>query len=275
MTVDAHHHLWRLDRGHYGWITPELEAIRRDFLPPDLAPLLAEAGVRRTVLVQAAPAEQDTDFMLEIADAVPMVGAVVGWTDLRASDAPRRLEARAQRAKFRGVRPMLQDDGDASWIVEGSAAPALEALERLGLSFDALVRTPQLPVVAALADRRPHLPIVVDHAAKPPIASGDLGFWRALIADTARRPNVWCKLSGLLTEAGSQTTDEALAPVVEHLLAVFGPERLMWGSDWPVLNLASGYSDWLAKARRLVPAEAHGAVFEATAARFYRLDGAA
>jgi L-fuconolactonase len=194
--VDAHHHLWRLERGDYGWITPELAPIRRDFLAADLTPLLVEAGVRLTVLVQAAPSERDTDFMLEVAAATPWVAAVVGWTDLCADDAPKRLQARAGAPEFRGVRPMLQDEADPAWLLDGSADAALDALEALGLSFDALIRANQLPLIAGLAARRPKLAIALDHAAKPPIASGDLSAWRDAIGGLAQHRSVYCKLSG-------------------------------------------------------------------------------
>jgi L-fuconolactonase len=168
---------------------------------------------------------------------------------------------------------MLQSDADARWILEPVAAPALDAMERAGLSFDALVRTDQLPVVSQLAAARPDLAIVIDHAAKPPIASGELQAWRSLIADCARLPRVFCKVSGLLTEAGSSRRDADLAPVVDHLMDVFGPDRLMWGSDWPLLNMAGEYSGWLQQARRLIGHDAAQAVFGRTAARFYRLEG--
>ena len=272
MIVDAHQHIWRLGRGDYGWLTPDLEAIHRDFEIADLKRVLADAGVGSTVLVQAAPTDAETDFLLEAAASCSAVAAVVGWADLRDAGAPERIAVLAGNPKFRGLRPMLQSDPDARWILDREAAPSLDAMERLALSFDALVRTGQLPIVAQLAAARPGLPIVIDHAGKPPIASGELEAWRGLIERCARRPNVFCKVSGLLTEAGSRRSDADLAPVVDHLLEVFGAERLMWGSDWPLLNLAGDYGGWLAQARRLLGDGPAAAVFERTAARFYRLE---
>ena len=273
MIIDAHQHVWRLGRGDYDWLTPDLQPIYRDFDAGEMQGVLDAAGVERTVLIQAAPTEAETDFLLELAAGSSAVAGVVGWTDLRDPRAPERIAARAAQPKFRGLRPMLQADPDARWILEPVAAPALDAMEGAGLSFDALIRTDQLPIVAQLAAARPGLAIVIDHAAKPPIASGELAGWRSLIADCARLPHVLCKVSGLLTEAGSRRADADLAPVVDHLLEVFGPDRLMWGSDWPLLNMAGDYSGWLEQARRVIGSDAAQAVFGRTAARFYRLEG--
>lgn len=273
--LDAHHHLWTLKRSDYGWLTPDLTALYRDFLPVDLAPLLAAAGVSGTVLVQAAPSEDETRFLLDLAREWPMVRAVVGWTDMTSAATPQRLEQLARDPALRGVRPMIQDEADPEWMLQASVVSAFQAIGSFGLAFDALVRADQLPTLARLADRHPDTAVVIDHAAKPVIAAGGFQPWADDIEALSRRPQVMCKLSGLLTEAGARTADAELTPYVDHLLDCFGPERLMWGSDWPVLTLAGDYGGWLAQARRLLHRLDHDAqaqVFGRTAARFYGIE---
>ena len=272
MILDAHHHLWTPRRGDYGWLTPDLTALYRDFLPDDLEPILAAYGVAGTVIVQAAPSEDETRFLLDMAQGWPMARAVVGWIDMTAADAGARLEGLARERLLRGIRPMIQDEADAEWMLQASVGAAFAAIGRCGLTFDALVRPDQLSTLARLADRHPDVPVVIDHAAKPAIARGGFQPWADDLRALSRRPQVMCKLSGLLTEAGPRRADADLAPYVEHLLACFGPERLMWGSDWPVLTLAGDYGGWLEQARRLVQglsADDQAAIFGLTAARFY------
>ena len=275
MILDAHHHLWTLRRRDYGWLTPDLTALYRDFLPDDLDPILAAQGVTGTVIVQAAPSEAETRYLLDLARGWPRARAVVGWVDMTAPDAPARLEGLARDRLLRGIRPMIQDEADAGWMLQASVGAAFAAVGRCGMTFDALVRADQLSTLARLVDRYPEVPVVIDHAAKPAIRRGGFQPWADDLRALSRRPQVMCKLSGLLTEAGAQRTDADLAPYVEHLLACFGPERLMWGSDWPVLTLAGDYGGWLEQARRLVQgldAAARAQVFGLTAARFYGIE---
>ena len=275
MLVDAHQHFWRLADRHGAWPPPDLAAIYRDFFPPDLAPLLAQHGVARTVLVQSMPNEDDTRFMLGLAHAHPFIGGVVGWTDLKAPDAPRRIAALAADPLLKGLRPMLQDIEDDDWIADPALAPSVAAMLRHGLSFDALVLPRHLPALLAFAQRHPILPIVIDHGAKPLIAAGVLEPWRTDIARLAALPQVSCKLSGLVTEAGADWDVDCLRPYVDHLLACFGPQRLIWGSDWPVLHLAADYGRWLAACASLLDGLAGAdrlAVFGLNALRFYRID---
>jgi L-fuconolactonase len=228
------------------------------------------------VLVQSQPNDADSDWLIALAGASEGVGAVVAWADLRAPDAGRRLAALAASPKVRGVRPMLQDL-PPDWILHPSCRAALSAMADFGLVLDALIRPRHLSAIATLAASLPALTIVVDHAAKPDLAGGDpamLAMWKATIAALARHPNVVCKLSGLVTEAGPDWTAERLRPAVGHLLACFGAERLIWGSDWPVVLLAADYAEWLATAESLLarlPAAARAAVFGGNAARVYRI----
>lgn len=273
MRIDAHQHYWRIGRNGHEWPTPDLPAIHRDFLPADLEPELARLGIARTVLVQSQPADADTEWLLDLAARSPSVGAVVGWCDLRAPDAPARIAELAARPKLRGLRPMLQDL-PTGWILDPGVAPALAAIAEAGLAFDALIRPAHLPDIAALAKAYPSLAIVVDHGAKPAIAEGSFQPWADGMRELARHPNVSCKLSGLVTEAKANWASNDLVPYVRHLLDCFGTDRLLWGSDWPVLSLAASYAQWFDAANALVSGvtdSGRDAIFGGNAARVYRV----
>lgn len=275
MRIDAHQHFWRRDRGDYDWLTPELAPLWRDFLPEDLAPLLTRHGIDGTVLVQAAATEAETGFMLALARRHRFIRGVVGWTDLAAADAPARIAALAAEPLLVGLRPMLQDLPDDDAILAPAVQPALAAMAEHGLALDALIRPRHLPRVIALRERHPALRIVIDHAAKPDIAGGELGGWSRDLAAVAADGVTHCKLSGLVTEASARWHVDELRPVVETVLAAFGPGRVMWGSDWPVLNLASDYDGWVAASRIVLAGlgpEEQGDVLGETARRFYRLE---
>lgn len=253
--IDAHQHYWSLAHDDYGWLqdTPELRPIYRDFAPPDLAPLLDDAGIGGTVLVQAAPSEAETSRLLAIAARpASRVLAVVGWTDLAAADAPRRISRLAQEPLLKGLRPMLQDLPDPEWILDPRLEPAIRTMTELGLRLDLLIKPHQIDAVTKFALRHPLLPMVLDHAAKPAIARGEFEPWASGIETFAQSTRASCKLSGLATEAGPAWDVDSLRPYVDHLLRCFGPSRLMWGSDWPVLNLAGDYQRWHAAALELI-----------------------
>jgi L-fuconolactonase len=273
MQIDAHQHFWRVSRGDYGWLTPAAHpAICRDFEPDDLAPLMAAAGVERTVLVQAAPTKAETAFLLEIAHATPFVAGVVGWADFEAPDAADALAAMAGDAKLLGVRPMLQDLADDAWILRPELKPAFDAVQAAGLSVDALVTPRHLPHLARFLRQRPYLKVAVDHGAKPDIAAGAIAGWSAAIRAIARDTAAVCKLSGLVTEAGDGWTVDRLRPFADVLIEAFGPARLMWGSDWPVVNEAGGYVAWREAAEALTAGlgeDDRARVFGGTAADFY------
>lgn len=272
MIIDAHQHFWRLDRGDYGWLTPELAPIYRDFGPSDLAPHLARHGIGGTVLVQAAPTLAETKYLLELADATDVVRGVVGWVDFEAADAPEDIARLAQHPKLVGLRPMIQDIADDDWMLRPALAPAFEAMIRHDLTFDALVLPRHLPRLHELLARHPDLRCVIDHGAKPEIAEGRFDAWAGEMAALARDTRAFCKLSGLLTEAGEGAGREALAPYAAHLVDRFGPARLVWGSDWPVLTLAASYDAWFEMAMSLIPdAKDRQAVFGGTAIELYRL----
>ena len=275
MIVDAHQHFWRLEEPGRDWPTPSLAPLWRDFGPQDLAPLLREHGVAATVLVQSLPCERETARMLALAADTPWIAAVVGWTDLKGPDAAARIGQLAQAHKLRGLRPMLQNLADPDWIADQALAAAAEAMSAAGLAFDALVTPRHLGALYAFASRHPALPVVIDHAAKPPLAHAfGKGQWQEDMARLATLPNVVCKLSGLVTEALPDWQPRELQPWVAHVLSCFGPQRLLWGSDWPVVNLACDYARWLAASRALL-AHLHDAdradIFGGNACRIYRI----
>jgi L-fucono-1,5-lactonase len=245
--VDAHHHVWRLARSDYGWLKPTaaLAPIYRDFDLTDLRPRLAEAKVDATVLVQAAPTIAETKFLLDVAHGSErLVRGVVGWVDLSARDAIETLSDLACDPLLKSVRPMLQDLADPAWIARPELRPALAALSPLGLRFDALVKPQHLRPLLGMLERHPELEVVVDHCAKPDIAGGAWQPWADDLAAVARHGAVHCKLSGMVTEAGTHWSVDKLRRYADHVLERFGPERVMWGSDWPVVTLAASYSAW-------------------------------
>lgn len=286
--IDAHQHFWRRARGDYRWLDPQnadLAPICHDFEPDDLQPLLARHNVVGTVLVQAADSEAETEYLLSLASRHAVIAGVVGWVDLSDPAAVATLERWAGHPKFKGVRPMLQDLPDPDWIAHAPHPDVVRALVRLGLRFDALVQPQHLPALLRFLQAWPELPAVIDHAAKPQLAQGwQAGWaeaWKTGMQALADLPQVSCKFSGLLTEAGGPARQggapavTALTPVWDLLIEAFGPRRLMWGSDWPVLNLATHYDHWLhtaAALAALLARDDQARVFGGTATAFYNLD---
>ncbi len=284
--IDAHQHYWRLARGDYAWLTPALGPLYRDFLPEALTAERVACGIDGTVLVQAAATEAETRYLFELARAEPSVLGVIGWIDFEAADVRARLRAlvRDGAGRLKGLRPMVQDIPDPRWLERASLDAAFEALIEERLCFDALVKPPQLAALARRLERHPLLRAVLDHAGKPAIAGGAFDAWAADVAQLARIGELCCKLSGLLTEAAPELAGAdggagagwpELERYVAHLFECFGPERVLWGSDWPVVTLRADYRRWFELARALVRRHAPGheaAVFGGNAARFYRLD---
>jgi L-fuconolactonase len=272
MRIDAHHHLWTLARGDYGWLTPALAPIYRDFTLADLAPHLSAGRIDGTILVQAAATEAETLFMLDIAERADVVRGVVGWTGFDAPDGAARIDAMAARPLLVGLRPMMQDIPDDDWLLGPALEPQLRAMAGHGLVFDALALPRHLSRLLRVVDRHGELQFVLDHCAKPHLKTGDIAVWRRDIAELAARQNIVCKLSGLVTEVGPDWQLGDLRPAVDHVIKCFGPQRLLWGSDWPVLNLAGDYERWLKASETLLAdlsAEDKAAIFGGNAARVY------
>lgn len=272
MIIDAHQHFWQLARGDYAWLTPELKPLYRDFMPDDLRPHLAQSCVEGTVLVQAAPTVSETEFLLEIADNTPFVLGVVGWVDFEAPTAASDIARLATHPKLVGLRPMIQDIADDDWMLSPGLTPAFEAMIDADLTFDALVLPRHLSRLRQLLSRHPKLRCVIDHGAKPEIAHGQFAGWATDIAALANETGAYCKLSGFLTEAGDNWTPTDVVPYIEQLLKTFEPQTLVWGSDWPVLTLASDYGTWIDMARALIPSQrAREAIFGTNAVELYKL----
>lgn len=287
--IDGHCHYWTLQRGDYGWLTPgaaHLAPIYRDFGPAEMRPLAEAAGIARRILVQAAPTEAETLFLLDQGRNDKAVAGIVGWVDLSSAESVASLENFAKNPLFKGVRPMLQDLEDIDWIATRPSGKAVAALKRLGLRFDALVLPQHLQSLRHFVETHPDLPVVIDHAAKPAFAAPTddprHAMWKFGMAELSGHPHLCCKLSGLLTElpAALKTTPEAAAaalrPTVDSLLTWFGPERLIWGSDWPVLTLAAPFAFWDEVTERLLQGlgqSQRAAILGGTAARFYGIEG--
>ncbi len=272
--IDAHQHFWTLARGDYGWLTPDLSVLYRDFGPQDLAPFLEASRITHSVVVQAAPTVAETRHLIELAEQNDRIVGVVGWVDLADADVEATLDELASHPRLRGVRPMLQDIADDDWMLGPEVHHGLRALADRGLCFDALVKPRHLPQLLVLIERHPDLRVVIDHAAKPDIAGGRLGEWARDLARIACETAACCKLSGLVTEARADWQLDDLRPVVERLFDGFGASRVMWGSDWPVVDLAGGFTRWRETSLALLEgldADAQSEILGGTAERFYGL----
>jgi L-fuconolactonase len=277
MRIDSHQHFWdyTANAADYVWMTGEYGALRRDFLPADLAPWLREAGVDGTVTVQAREMVSETDWLLGLADTTPWVKGVVGWIDICAPGSQPLVERYSAHAKLKGLRLLIHDRPDPEFAISPAHVRGIGWLAGYGLTYDLLLKPLHLRPATRLVDRFPGQRFVVDHMAKPDITSGELSPWREDIRELARRPNVCCKVSGLVTTADWDTWSAAqFAPYLDVVLEAFGPARLMVGSDWPVCTCAADYGrslqvtlDW---SRLLSPTE-RADVLGDTASRFYGL----
>ena len=276
--IDSHLHFWRLARGDYAWLGPQSGRLYQDFQPEQIAAELSESGVERAIVVQAAPTEAETRYLFELAQGHPFIAGVVGWVDFGASDVAERIEGliRDGDGALKGLRPMVQDIADPAWLASPQLDRAFQSMIAQDLAFDALVTPRHLPVLAERLARHPALRAVIDHAAKPDAAGAALDSWSRDMERIAQQSSAHCKLSGLLTEGLRKPSPQELDPVVGFLVRTFGPQRLCWGSDWPVLTLRGQYGEWLRMARGLVNQHAPGCeeqVFGTNAARLYRLTG--
>ncbi len=273
--VDSHQHFWQLSRGDYHWLTPELKVLYKDFLPEKLAVELSPNKVKQTILVQAAESEKETQFLLELAKNTEFVAGIVGWVDLENSLAIDKLTALAKNAYFKGIRPMLQEIDDVNWILNEEFTPIFTFMAENQLTFDALIKDVHLSNIYILACRHPTLNIVIDHCAKPDLSKPPTEFWKSKLANVAECHNVFIKLSGLLTEAPQgQVNVDVIHPYFDHIIAVFGPSRIMWGSDWPVIKLNGDYDTWVSLTKSLLKNHSFDdkcKIWADNARNFYRL----
>lgn len=272
--VDAHHHVWDLSVRDQDWIAPD-SPLRRDFTMADLAPQAAAAGVNRTVLVQTITVPEETPEFLALAAEHDLIAGVVGWADLTRPDIAdelARLRELPGGSCLKGIRHQVQGEPDPEWLLRPDVRRGLTAVAEAGLVYDLVVLPHQLRACVKAADSLPHLTFVLDHLGKPPIASGALEPWAPAVRALAALPNTVCKLSGLVTEADLATwTIDNLRPYADTVLDAFGPDRLMFGSDWPVCTLAATYGEVLDVARQLTGAHDSGQILEGTAVRVYDL----
>ncbi len=270
--LDSHQHFWKTERGDYGWLTPALGTIYRDFMPDDLRREMQKAGITRTIVVQAAETEAETDFLLEIVQETDFVAGVVGWLDLDSDGFEARLDHYRKNPFFVGIRPMLQGL-DEEFILRPRVLKSLKAIANANLPFDILTFTRHLPNVIRALALTPGLRAVVDHISKPEIAAGNREPWASHMRELAAFPKVSCKISGMVTEARSDWQLDDFRFYVDHVATLFGPQRLMFGSDWPVCLLAAGYGEVANLARTLLSAhfgpDELSQIFGSNAAAFY------
>ncbi|MCZ8511960.1 amidohydrolase family protein [Paenibacillus filicis] len=277
MRIDAHQHFWVRERGDYDWISPEMKPIYRDFLPEDLLPELERNGFDKSIVVQAAPTVRDTEFMLELSERTDRIAGVVGWLDLQSPGYKKDYERFRKHRAFVGIRLMIQEMPDAREALQPAIVEALRFLASEDLPVDLLMRSHQLPETLELLKAIPGLRGVIDHIAKPDIAHDQWEPWRTQMEEIASQGNIYCKLSGMVTEADPQRLEpDVFARYVRHIASVFGTERIMFGSDWPVCLLAAGYDEVVRIVEETLPEVSDPAVraniFGLNAARFYKLE---
>jgi L-fuconolactonase len=253
LTIDAHHHLWKYNDRDYVWMSGEMTALRRDFLIPELEQVMRESDVEGTIAVQARQTTEETEWLLDLAARHPFILGVVGWVPLAAADVGSYLERFVQQPKLKAVRHVLHDESDDFYMLRDDFNRGVSLLPDFGLAYDILIFERHLPQTLTFVDRHPGQIFVIDHIAKPRIRDGVVSPWRERIMELAKRENVYCKVSGMATEADWNTwTVDELRPYFDVVLSAFGTKRLMFGSDWPVLTLAGGYEKWMSTFRSFI-----------------------
>jgi L-fuconolactonase len=274
MRIDSHQHFWNLPQFDYSWI-PKGSPIDRSFLPPDLQPILERNRMDGTVLVQAHSSVEEAEWCLKLADSYPFIKGVVGWAPLREGRLGHVLDTLQKHPKFKGVRHVVQDEPDVHWMMQDSVFTGFKELARRGLPYDVLIFPRHLSQVPRIAERVPDLHMVIDHIAKPPIKLQQMDGWARDMEVAAQIPQCYVKLSGMVTEADKDKPLAAqIRPFLQHAYKLFGPERSMYGSDWPVCLLAATYKEVLAAFTQAIgplPEPVRNQVMGGTAARFYGL----
>lgn len=277
ITVDAHQHYWDIDRFEYGWAASGRAALEHTFVPDDLEPQLATAGVQRTIAVQVLPSAEETAWLLALADRHSSIAGVVGWVDMTTEpDAIARAveDLRRHHPRFVGLRHLVHDEQRDDWILQESVLRGLAVLEEHDVPFDLLLKERHLRFLPTQSARLPNLRMVIDHLAQPRIRDGAVEPWRRELTRAATNPRIWCKLSGLVTEARPSWTSSDLAPYIESAIDAFGTDRLMFGSDWPICTLAASYAQVIGGLREVlgdVRSPIAAEIFGGSAAAFYHL----
>src|SRR2546421_3646584 len=276
MIVDSHQHFWQVGRFDYPWMSPELDVLCHDYLPAALAPVLKRSRIDKAILVKASNSLEETRWLLSLADGNAFIGGIVGWVDLQSADVARQLDEFVAHSKFKGVRHLVESEPADDWLIQESVLNGLRQLSTRGLTYDLLVHTRHLMHATRVADECPELHLIVDHLAKPPVARGEIDEWARQLKEIASHPNVWCKLSGLVTEADwANWRAEDLKPYVEKVLEYFSPARMMFGSDWPVCLLAASYDQVLESLEILLAGldeKDKRRIFSESAIEFYRVE---
>jgi len=275
MQIDAHHHLWNYNPAEYAWLDEAMQSLQRDFLPEDLLPGLRKTGIDGVVTVQARQSLEESTWLLNLAEHTPWMLGVVGWADLRSPRFQEQLAELARSPRLKALRHVVQGEADPEFLHGEAFNRGISDLARHGLAYDILILGRQLPQAIRFVDRHPNQVFILDHLAKPDARNFALEPWRARIQELARRPQVYCKLSGLVTEAQWDTwTAGQLHPYFETVLEAFGPQRLLFGSDWPVCLVASSYERWHQLVSEWIAALSEGerkAIMGDTARKVYRL----
>ena len=278
MIVDSHQHFWQVGRFDYPWMTPEVDVLCHDYTPPAFEPILLRNHVSQTIVVQASNSLEETRWLLDLADENPFIAGVVGWVDLQSEEVGIELVEFAAHPKFKGVRHLVESEPADDWLMQQNVINGMRHLSSHGLSYDLLVHTRHLKHAKTVVDECPGLLFAIDHLAKPPIARGEIDEWARALKPFASAPNVFCKLSGLVTEASwTNWRVEDFIPYVDKMLEYFGPQRMMFGSDWPVCLLAASYEQVLELFNTLLAElseEDRGMIFSQNASRFYRIEEA-
>lgn len=275
MKLDAHQHFWNYNIRDYGWIGEEMSVIQRSFLPEDLEPILSDSGVSGCVAVQARQSLEETEWLLELADKHDFIKGVVGWVDLCSEEASSQLEKFAANPWLKGVRHVIQDEPDVKFVLREDFQRGIALLQQHDLAYDLLVSKEQLPYAVELVQKFPQQRFVIDHLAKPAIKAGISSPWKETMKAIAAYPNVYCKLSGMVTEADwNKWTQEDFAPYIDTVLQAFGPKRVMYGSDWPVCTVAGTYAqvfNLLQTHVQSLPEAERQLIFGDNCATFYKL----
>ena len=274
MRIDSHHHLWKYNSTEYDWIDETMAAIRRDFLPPDLKRELDAVGIDGAVAVQSRQTLEETHWLLDLAEKHDFLKGVVGWVPLTDSNVRKTLDGLADRRKLKGVRHIVQAEPDEKFILRDDFNAGVRLLADYGLVYDILIYERHLPQAIEFVDRHPNQMFVLDHLAKPRVKANQVEPWRTNVRRLAQRQHVYCKISGLVTEADWKLWTEAqLSVYLETVLDAFGPSRVMFGSDWPVCLVASSHEKWYEVVSRfcekLSPHE-QARIFGGTAIEAYR-----